>query len=861
MLKHYTRRSLKAKLAFWSAAAMVLVVLAVTSFAVWVLRSDMARTAADVQSALVDSIARDLDARITDRRNALSQSAAVLGGELLVDSAALRDHFASRPVVQGMFDAMLVVDRHGRIVFDSPEFAGRVGKVVADRDYFKDVMSTGRLVISQPLSGRATTEPNIVFAAPLRNAAGETVGALCGLLYLSRPNFLTHLASVKVGKSGYVAVIAKSDQPVIVMHAHRDRVMTPVPPPSQSPLVHRALAGAEGTFQGVNSAGLEALFSFRMLKSVPWLITTAYPTAEAYAEIRSSERLVVVLGLALMVLAGLGIWLLVDHLLAPLDRLRAAMVESRDRTEPVVVNVRDETRELYEVVEAYNTLMAHKREAREALQRGEERLRLITDNLPAQIVYIDEAERYTFVNAQVGRELNVPSASLVGRPVREVRGEAIHAQILPHLKAAMRGATVTFEGEFAHAGRPAWYRATYVPDVGPDGRVRGLFAMTLNITAQKLAELRRARSEARVVSILTHAPDAFIGLDPDGLINEWNRQAELTFGWTRVEVLGRRLSDLLIPEPQRAAHEAGLRRFMHSGAGDVVNSRIEVMALRRDGAEIPVELSVAAVRDGDRFAANAFLRDISDRRAADARLAASEQRLRTIADNLPVLISYVDHDERMQFVNETYRTWSDVDPVAAIGHKVADVVGSELYAQRRDALKAALAGRRVEFDVVSHARGERRCLHTVYVPDVRDDGRVMGLYALSSDVTALKAVEEKLNEQARVDPLTGLPNRRAFDERLRLSVARNRRNRKQMALLFLDVDHFKQINDTHGHGVGDQVLKEFAGRLLSAVRQTDTVARLAGDEFVIILEGLNDADEASLVAGGTGCRPACNGRR
>jgi len=595
MLKHYKRRSLKAKLAFWSAAAMVVVVIAVTSFTLWVLRSDMTRNVADVQSTLSESIAREVDARVADRRLALQQAASVLDPAMIAKPDELREHFASRPVVQGLFETLIVVDREGRITFDTPSFTGRSGRSVADRPYFKELMATGRPVVSDPLSGRATGEASIVFAAPIRTATGETVGFLGGVMYLTRPNFLSDLANVKVGKTGYVSVIVKGDPPVIMMHGHKDRIMTPVPPPASSPLVYRALAGDEGSFEGTNSVGLDAIYSFRLLKNVPWLLTTAYPLAEAREQLRGSERQVIALGLGLMVLAGIGIWVLVERLLAPLDHLRAAMVQSRDRSEPVVVDVRDETREVYEVVEAYNTLMAHTHEARAAVQQ-------------------------------------------------------------------------------------------------------------------------------------------------------------------------------------------------------------------------------------------------------------SEQRLRTIADNLPVLISYVDADERMQFANETYRAWSDVDPVAAIGRRIADVVAPELYEQRRDALRAALSGQRVEFDLVSTARGARRHLHTVYVPDVREDGRVAGLYALSTDVTALKDVETKLNALARVDPLTGLPNRRAFDERLQASVARHRRTRQRLALLFLDVDHFKEINDTRGHGTGDEVLCEFARRLLTCVRQTDTVARLAGDEFVIILEGLKDLEEASAIA-------------
>jgi diguanylate cyclase (GGDEF)-like protein len=135
---------------------------------------------------------------------------------------------------------------------------------------------------------------------------------------------------------------------------------------------------------------------------------------------------------------------------------------------------------------------------------------------------------------------------------------------------------------------------------------------------------------------------------------------------------------------------------------------------------------------------------------------------------------------------------------------------------------------------------------------------VAGLYALSTDVTALKQVERQLIELARIDSLTGLPNRRRFEEKLREAMARSRRDGRAMALMVLDIDHFKAINDTHGHGIGDAVLKQFASRLNDSVRATDTVARLAGDEFVIILEGLSLREEAERVARkiGTTLRPS-----
>ncbi|MET0208973.1 MAG: GGDEF domain-containing protein, partial [Burkholderiaceae bacterium] len=227
---------------------------------------------------------------------------------------------------------------------------------------------------------------------------------------------------------------------------------------------------------------------------------------------------------------------------------------------------------------------------------------------------------------------------------------------------------------------------------------------------------------------------------------------------------------------------------------------------------------------------------------------ASERNLRTIADSLPVLISYIDANQRVRFLNATFRSWMGTDPDEALGRPFVDVVGRVLYEQRVHALKGALAGVRQRFETRSEANGIYRDLLTEYVPDIRDDGTVAGVYTLATDVTAFKQVERELDQLSRIDPLTGLPNRRQFDQRLSEALARARRSGRAAALMFLDLDHFKQINDNLGHSAGDMVLKVFAERLRACLRETDQVCRLAGDEFVLILENLHQAADATAVA-------------
>ncbi len=234
--------------------------------------------------------------------------------------------------------------------------------------------------------------------------------------------------------------------------------------------------------------------------------------------------------------------------------------------------------------------------------------------------------------------------------------------------------------------------------------------------------------------------------------------------------------------------------------------------------------------------------------AAMSRQEASERRLRTIADNLPVLISYIDADQRLRFLNATFRTWMGTEPEAALGRTMKDIFGLVIYEQRQSAVKGALAGVRQRFETRSEANGVQRDLLTEYIPDVQADGTVAGFYTLATDITAFKQVERELDQLSRIDSLTGLPNRRQFDQRLAEALARARRSGLPMALMFLDIDHFKQINDSLGHAAGDMVLKVFAERVRSCVRETDLVCRLAGDEFVLILEGLTQMEEATTIA-------------
>lgn len=354
-----------------------------------------------------------------------------------------------------------------------------------------------------------------------------------------------------------------------------------------------------------------------------------------------------------------------------------------------------------------------------ALKRNVRQMRLIADNVPALIAYVDERRRFVFANRQYEEAFGVPHHALKGMRIPEVLGEDVYRQSKPHLDRALQGAPVRFEREVHRCGTVRHERVSYVPEVDDRGKVTGLFSLVEDVTA--------------------------------------------------------------LVQAQRT-------------------------------------------------------------------LTAGELRLRLLTDNIPALVAYIDSEQRYRFCNEQYRTMLGIDPASMLGRTIAETFGRRWQRGLQEEIRQALGGRPVSFERrVPHAEGERH-LQYQYIPDVDADGRVAGFYSMINDITAIKQVEQKLNLLARFDSLTGLPNRNQLEESLAAAIARADRGGQAMAAMFIDIDHFKSINDNHGHHAGDMVLHQFAQRLLSCIRQTDTAARLAGDEFVILLEGLHRPDEAAIVA-------------
>lgn len=227
---------------------------------------------------------------------------------------------------------------------------------------------------------------------------------------------------------------------------------------------------------------------------------------------------------------------------------------------------------------------------------------------------------------------------------------------------------------------------------------------------------------------------------------------------------------------------------------------------------------------------------------------ANNIELAAIAEQIPALIFYIDQDRRFHYINHPCDTWFKRPLREIVGCHVHDVLRKETYDVVKTHMDRAFAGQEVPFHAELIHDGAPRYFHGIYLPHKESNGKVIGIYGIATDITPLKLAENQLTLMAKHDSLTGLANRAQFNEKLSEAIARSCRIHLVMAVLFLDIDNFKAINDELTHEGGDQVLVEFARRLKNCVRQTDTVARLTGDEFVIILEGMHTAEEAVIVA-------------
>ena len=502
--------------------------------------------------------------------------------------------------------------------------------------------------------------------------------------------------------------------------------------------------------------------------------------------------------------------------------------------------------------------ITERREAAAALEQKQTLLDAILDSVDVGVVACDAQGSITLFNRAASRFHGVqPSAELAAgwAEAFDLYGAdgvtRLPTEEIPLYRALSGEVVVNAELTIVPQGRaPQFMYASGRRLLSSSGENLGAVVAMTDVTALKKSETERALNERRLRGITENLPSLIGHIDKDERFLFLNRHALRFYGKTNEELIGKEVRTLYKEEEYRAIKPYIDQAKAGSKASFENQMVIEGVTRHFSAVYVPEKNAepVAGVEAGiEARVFYAMAMDITARKNSEMIQAESEERLRTITDNLPVLIAYIDSDEIYRFANATHGRWYGAAMENMIGKTLLEVYGSNRYALAKPYLLRLLAGETTRYETADSTTGQGRIIAVAGIPHFKD-GIVVGAYLMTTDISVARQYESQLQLLARSDSLTGLPNRRSYEERLREAVLRSVRSGRSLALMFLDIDHFKQINDTLGHAGGDEVLKEFAHRLRSAVRSTDTVCRLAGDEFTIILEGVLSVDEAIPVA-------------
>jgi PAS domain S-box-containing protein len=395
------------------------------------------------------------------------------------------------------------------------------------------------------------------------------------------------------------------------------------------------------------------------------------------------------------------------------------------------------------VIYAHGRDVTDRKQSDEALQRAADEIRDLYNAAPCGYHSLDRNGLFVRVNDTELEWLGYKRGQVIGKmkigDVLTPDSRRAFQKSLPAFRK--RGWIRGLEVEFVRSDGttfPALVSATLIRDA------EGKFLMTrstvFDIAERQKAENELRESERRARSIISTSHDAFVAIDEAGVITDWNPQAENTFGWSRKEALGKTLAETLIPRRHRTAHIRGLKRFLSTGKNRVLNRRIELSAMHRDGHEFPVELTISPVQMGDSYIFNAFIRDITERKQTEE----IRSRLAAIVESSDDAIVGTTLEGVITSWNAGAERLYGLEAADAIGRKISFLVPPDRLTEVRSILEREKAGERVEHFETVRKRGDGSLVEvSLTVSPILDaEGQIVGVSNIARDVSARKRAEE-----------------------------------------------------------------------------------------------------------------------
>jgi PAS domain S-box-containing protein len=444
----------------------------------------------------------------------------------------------------------------------------------------------------------------------------------------------------------------------------------------------------------------------------------------------------------------------------------------------------------------------------------------LLESIPNPVFYKDAQGRYLGCNAAFEDFTGRPRAEIVGRTVFDVATSDIADRSISADRALLSApGTQTYEANVFHARAAErrevlFNKATFYD---PSGAVAGIVGVLVDITRRKALEAETRETAERLRAVIVASPLAIIARDMNKVVTMWNPAAEKLFGWSEAEVLNTPTS--IVPANLRQETEELRERAM---AGETIILE-ETQRLHRDGRSLDVSMSIAPILDGEGRVNGTMvtIADISRRKEAEALLRESESHLRLAMEAAQLGMWHWEcESDRFTYSGglvalfgrpESTRTWDYRELQAGIHADDRSLIEATI----RHAVRQG-SGFQVDYRVVWIDGSEHWLANRAQVHRDPSTGRAIRIVGVAMDITDRKLAEERIAHMAHHDALTGLPNRALLRDRIQQAIAQAHRNDGEIAVLFIDLDRFKNINDSLGHQLGDRLLQAVASRILVA---------------------------------------------
>ncbi len=403
-------------------------------------------------------------------------------------------------------------------------------------------------------------------------------------------------------------------------------------------------------------------------------------------------------------------------------------------------------------------------------------------------------------------------------------------------------------------GHWIWIQDRAKAILNEQGKAIRMIGTHTDITQEKVIQLQYIQQS----QIIEQIHDSVISTDLEGIITSFNHGSRLLLGYEADEMIGTHIAKIYLEEDFEKLGK-NIENLMQNG-----ESHSEVHLVKKSGEVIDADLSLSLLRDekGEPIGMVGYSQDISKRKRAQNELKEQHKYLQSIIDGVEDPIMVIKEDYTVELMNSTLKESVATMNLANQEHPKCYEVSHNRSTpcdgfDHPCPLRDVLESKQHTSVIHNHATkdGEKRYIELSATPLFDKEKNCIGIIESARDITAHLGVQDELREQKNIlkhqahhDFLTGLPNRVLFGDRLTQALEKAKRDNSRLALLFIDLDHFKEINDSLGHATGDEILKTVTSRLKVVTRDKDTVARLGGDEFTVILEDLNDAQDSSVVA-------------